>query len=462
MFAIQAGCSDGTRFHLQRIAMKLNKFLVTACLTPVCFLPQFVHAQEDVPSPTGAPERENKGAVDLGNEESEEAGIPVRVRRDIISGTGIIFTAPTLDVGYLATSPKANNIFSKLETPSTGYLFEPKLGVGVFSQKIALDLMVGGQISSLTGKRTGTIKDPNNESTDAPFDALNPEQPYTLQKTARVVEGNARIRFQNGILQGGLSSTTVFSEGPRLYSSVADVGVPYVAFVGPQFIYEQRIKESIFRVGSSVQFAVTGNQRSAFNFKVGASYSFLLNSPFLTQTEKKVVKNKTTVQKQIITTREQNIIENENVSFIFDSQTINFKFNRSELSERSRAFVSGLGQIFSAQRSDWQKLTVEGHTDSKGNAEYNKRLSQQRADAVKQVLVENGLTSDDVETIGYGKDRLRVNPERTELDFARNRRVEIKVQGLKDARFLQRSISRLESQIFPDKNTNDENKGDSQ
>jgi outer membrane protein OmpA-like peptidoglycan-associated protein len=442
--------------------MKLSKVLITACLTQFCLLPQLVLAQEDIPSPTGTPDGENRGSVNLGSEENEDAGQPVRIRRNIISGTGIIFTVPTLDVGYLATTPKANNIFSKLETPSTGYLFEPKLGVGVFSQKIALDLLVGGQISSLTGKRTGKIKDSNNESPDAPFDALNPEQPYTLQKTSGLVEGSARIRFQSGTLQAGLTATTVFSDGPRLYSSVAEIGLPYNAFVGPQFIFEQRIKENIFRVGSSVQFTVTGNQRSAFNFKVGASYSFLLNSPFLTQTEKRVVKNKTTVQKQIITTREQNIIENENVSFIFDSQTINFKFNKSELSERSRAFVSGLGQIFSAQRSDWQKLTVEGHTDSKGNPEYNKRLSQQRADAVKQVLVENGLTSDDIETIGYGKERLRVNPERTEVDFARNRRVEIKVQGLKDARFLQRSISRLESQIFPSKKLNEENKGDSQ
>ncbi|MEY3901116.1 MAG: hypothetical protein RL189_422 [Pseudomonadota bacterium] len=442
--------------------MKLSKFLATACLIQLCTLPQFLHAQEDVPSPTGAPDEEKRGSVNLGSEESEDAGKPIRIRRNVISGTGIIFTVPNVDVGYLATTPKANNIFSKLETPSTGYLFEPKLGVGVFSQKIALDLMVGGQISSLSGKRSGKIKDPNNESPDAPFDAFDPQQPYTLQKTSGLVEGSARIRFQNGSLQGGLAATTVFSNGPRLYSSVADIGLPYSAFVGPQFIWEQRIKEHIFRVGSTVQFSVTGNQRSAFNFKVGASYSFLLNSPFLTQTEKRVVKSQTTVQKQIITTREQNIIENENVSFIFDSQTINFKFNKSELSERSRAFVSGLGQIFSAQRSDWQKLTVEGHTDSKGNADYNKRLSQQRADAVKQVLVENGLASDDIVTIGYGKERLRVNPERTEVDFARNRRVEIKVQGLKDSRFLQRSISRLESQIFPSKKPTDENNGDSQ
>jgi len=116
--------------------------------------------------------------------------------------------------------------------------------------------------------------------------------------------------------------------------------------------------------------------------------------------------------------------------------------------------VQGLGQIFAAQRSDWQKLTVEGHTDSKGNPEYNKRLSQQRAENVKRVLVENGLSADDIEAIGYGKERLLKNPEVSEIDFAKNRRVEIVIQGIRDARILQRSIKRLENEVFASQRKN--------
>ena len=127
---------------------------------------------------------------------------------------------------------------------------------------------------------------------------------------------------------------------------------------------------------------------------------------------------------------------------------INFKFNSADLTDRSKAFVSGLGQIFSAQHSDWQKLTVEGHTDSKGNTQYNKKLSQRRAETVKSVLVESGIPDGDIEAIGYGKERLMINPEKSEIDYARNRRVEIKLKGLRDARILQRSITRLEKEIF--------------
>ncbi|NBW81092.1 OmpA family protein [bacterium] len=434
------------------VQVAMRKFEISnVLLTSVCLLfPILGLAQEDLPSPTGAPEKDSKAPVTIGSEENVDEGKASKtVQRDKIAGTGIIFSAPVVDFGYLGTTPNTANIFSKLEAPSSGWLVEPKIGFGIFSEKIALDLLAGIQLSNLAGKRLGTVVSLANESPNADYTKLTPEQPYTNQKTATIVEGDGRIRFSGGVYQAGLAASAIFSASEKIYSSVPDVGAPYIVMVGPQFVYEQRFAGNIFRISSSAQFSATGNQRSALNFRFGASYSFLLNSPYLKVTEKKVVKSKTTIQKSIVTTREQNIIQNENVTFIFDSQTINFKFNKSELSEKSNAFVAGLGQVFAAQRSDWQQLTVEGHTDSKGNPEYNKRLSQARAEAVKKVLIDNGLSASDVVAIGYGKERLLINPEKSEVDFAKNRRVEVKVKGLKDSRILQRSITRLQSEIFP-------------
>jgi Outer membrane protein and related peptidoglycan-associated (lipo)proteins len=48
-------------------------------------------------------------------------------------------------------------------------------------------------------------------------------------------------------------------------------------------------------------------------------------------------------------------------------------------------------------------LEVEGHTDSVGGDAYNQRLSEQRADAVRQYLVGNGLNSASVTAKGFGK-----------------------------------------------------------
>ncbi|MFZ9520129.1 MAG: OmpA family protein [Silvanigrellaceae bacterium] len=425
--------------------------------TGFLFAANLAQAQEEIPSPTGTPEKDSKSPVTVGSEENVDEGKASKtVQRNKIAGTGIIFTAPAVDFGYLGTTPSSSNIFSKLEAPSSGWLVEPKIGFGIFSEKISLDVLAGIQLANLSGKRLGTVPTNRlaNESPDADYNKLDPAQPYTNQKTATIVEGDGRIRFSGGSMQAGLAASAIFATADqKIYSSIAEIGAPYIVMVGPQFVYEQRILGNIFRVGGSAQFSATGNQRSAMNFRIGASYSFLLNSPYLKVTEKKVVKSKTTIQKSIVTTREQNVIQNENVTFIFDSQTINFKFNKSELSEKSNAFVSGLGQIFAAQRSDWEKLTVEGHTDSKGNPEYNKRLSQARAETVKKVLIENGLSSGDIDAIGYGKERLLIDPEKTEIDFAKNRRVEIKVKGLKDSRILQRSITRLQSEIFPSSQT---------
>jgi outer membrane protein OmpA-like peptidoglycan-associated protein len=433
--------------------LNTNSKTFRALLTFVLCSPALSLAQEDIPSPTGAPEKDSDKPVFVGKEEAEEDGGTVRTRsRDVISGTGIVFIAPQAEAGYLSTTPSSANIFSKLESSASGWLLEPKIGFGVFSDKIALDVLGGVQISSLSGNRLGSLTDFSNESPTVNYTKFESPQPYKANATATMLEGNARIRFSKGALQAGVSASTVFSSSQRLYSSVPDIGLRYAVLAGPQFVYEMRAKDDYFRINSSMQFSLTGNQRSVFNFRVGASYSFLLNAPFLKVTEKKIVKSKTTVQKKIVTTREQNIIEKENVKFIFDSQTINFKFNKSELSERSQQFVAGLGQIFAAQRSDWQKLVIEGHTDSKGNADYNKKLSQQRADNVKRVLVENGLGEEDIQAIGYGKERLLKNPEVTELDFAKNRRVEINIQGIRDARILQRSIRRLENELFSSRN----------
>lgn len=51
------------------------------------------------------------------------------------------------------------------------------------------------------------------------------------------------------------------------------------------------------------------------------------------------------------------------------------------------------------------QVTLEGHTSLVGSAEYNQTLSEQRAEAVKALLVERGISADRINTIGYGESR---------------------------------------------------------
>jgi outer membrane protein OmpA-like peptidoglycan-associated protein len=74
------------------------------------------------------------------------------------------------------------------------------------------------------------------------------------------------------------------------------------------------------------------------------------------------------------------------------------------------------------------KLEVEGHTDSVGGDEYNQRLSEQRAASVRDYLVQNGISANNVSSIGFGKTRPVVSNE-TAAGRQQNRRVELVVSG---------------------------------
>lgn len=72
-------------------------------------------------------------------------------------------------------------------------------------------------------------------------------------------------------------------------------------------------------------------------------------------------------------------------------------------------------------------ITVEGHTDSQGQRQYNMDLSKKRADAVKDALVARGVAADRITTVGVGPDR-PIADNKTAEGRANNRRVEIVVQ----------------------------------
>ena len=71
-------------------------------------------------------------------------------------------------------------------------------------------------------------------------------------------------------------------------------------------------------------------------------------------------------------------------------------------------------------------VRVEGHTDSVGSDAYNMDLSNRRAIAVKNLLVQRGIAEARIDTVGYGK-TMPVATNDTEAGRQKNRRVEIKI-----------------------------------
>ncbi|MBN9167944.1 MAG: OmpA family protein, partial [Myxococcales bacterium] len=72
-------------------------------------------------------------------------------------------------------------------------------------------------------------------------------------------------------------------------------------------------------------------------------------------------------------------------------------------------------------------ITLEGHTDSQGQRQYNMELGKKRADAVRDQLVSRGVAADRIKSVGVGPDR-PIADNKTAEGRANNRRVEIIVE----------------------------------
>ena len=104
-------------------------------------------------------------------------------------------------------------------------------------------------------------------------------------------------------------------------------------------------------------------------------------------------------------------------------QDIHFDYDKSDVRPQDQSILQGdataLKQIFSMDGSFI--VTVEGHCDERGSAEYNLALGDRRASATKDALVALGVPSDKLKTISYGKERPLCTDANEEC-YARNRR----------------------------------------
>jgi len=125
---------------------------------------------------------------------------------------------------------------------------------------------------------------------------------------------------------------------------------------------------------------------------------------------------------------EQPVVE-ERVALVFNN--IEFDYNSATLTDSSIVELDGLGSVLVERMGEGELPVVSlvGHTDSLGSAEYNYDLSVQRASSVKDYLVaEFGLPSDDIYVDGQGE-YYPLDSNKTEDGRSANRRVEFSVVG---------------------------------
>jgi outer membrane protein OmpA-like peptidoglycan-associated protein len=100
-----------------------------------------------------------------------------------------------------------------------------------------------------------------------------------------------------------------------------------------------------------------------------------------------------------------------------------FAYGSVKIDRRARARLADLAEKLKRPEQAGRMFLIGGHTDARGSVEYNQRLSERRAEAVKRLLVEQfKLPPANLSVIGYGKTQLK----NTADPFAgENRRVEI-------------------------------------
>ena len=103
---------------------------------------------------------------------------------------------------------------------------------------------------------------------------------------------------------------------------------------------------------------------------------------------------------------------------------VNFEVNSSRLTANAKVILNQVADSLAAQPA--QRVEIGGHTDGQGSDDFNQKLSQRRAQAVKDYLVARGIEPSRLEAKGYGESQpvdSNETPEGREL----NRRVEMKM-----------------------------------
>lgn len=104
-----------------------------------------------------------------------------------------------------------------------------------------------------------------------------------------------------------------------------------------------------------------------------------------------------------------------------------FEFDKSTMLQQSYSDLMRLYILL--RKHPRMRIEIRGHTDSKGTDSYNQRLSEKRAQAVANYLIEKGIPERRIRYKGYGKS-LPIDNNDTEEGRAKNRRVEFKILSL--------------------------------
>lgn len=103
---------------------------------------------------------------------------------------------------------------------------------------------------------------------------------------------------------------------------------------------------------------------------------------------------------------------------------VSFKAGSAELLPSSLSTLDKT--IAGLKKNAKAKVEIEGHTSSEGGEEFNQKLSEDRANSVRDYMIQKGISKDHVTAVGYGFSRPKASND-TEDGRRQNRRIEVRV-----------------------------------